>query len=544
MNPAQTASENEHVPVEPKVTVAEKEQPHTTQSVEPKRVGTQSVQNGRVEGFGKQVAQPRSTNTRIASPHALPLSNFHALFIGPRGFMGPHVVRSLLLDPKVSKIYCLNSGRDGFKRLREVFEYHGFLADFDKLKLEFIPADLREERFGLSEEQWSQLRESVHVVVHNAWNTNILKEHGAWDRTFRSSLWQTMNFVRSSFLRPRLVFISCMSAFQNWSNEHPFSPVPERPFSDLEVLAPHGCAHLKHIAEAVLHSEAEIHGFAATTIRIGHVAGPTSGVNGTWPREYFLPGIALISRVIGMIPNDLSDIDWIPSNQVGRIISEICVSETLNREIHNPDDATAQVEYSPHTFNLVNPRTTPWTTFAHILHHRISAMSNTPPTLVPFTTWSAQVSRNPIPKPPRPAADTLNAVLDAALSAMARSTVNMPAAGPMSTALPPRSNPTSSMEPGENRLQGLMPDMSPEQAASADAAKREAKEAAVAIAARKARERYLEVFVWMGEMLRVGGSVWPREIETEQAKRVSGTMRNLGPVTDEMMKAWCEGWGL
>ncbi|KAK5944156.1 large subunit of alpha-aminoadipate reductase [Knufia obscura] len=91
---------------------------------------------------------------------------------GATGFLGCFILRDLLSrkEPEVKKIYALIRAKDtqsALDRLKRTCQAYGVWSDDWKDHIECIPGSLGPSRFGVTEEQWQTLRDTVDVVIHN-----------------------------------------------------------------------------------------------------------------------------------------------------------------------------------------------------------------------------------------------------------------------------------------------------------------------------------------------------------------------------------------
>lgn len=91
---------------------------------------------------------------------------------GGTGFLGSFILAHLLSLEVVSKVICLVRGKneeDALERLRSSAADRGVWQDIwlEKQRVSVVTGDLGETRFGLSEDLWNGLCDSVDAVVHN-----------------------------------------------------------------------------------------------------------------------------------------------------------------------------------------------------------------------------------------------------------------------------------------------------------------------------------------------------------------------------------------
>lgn len=91
---------------------------------------------------------------------------------GATGFLGCFILRDLLSrkEPEVKKVYALVRAGDtqgAFDRLRRTCQAYGVWREDWKHRIDCIPGSLGPARFGVTEEQWKTLADSVDAVIHN-----------------------------------------------------------------------------------------------------------------------------------------------------------------------------------------------------------------------------------------------------------------------------------------------------------------------------------------------------------------------------------------
>ncbi|WVQ79762.1 L-aminoadipate-semialdehyde dehydrogenase [Cryptococcus sp. DSM 104549] len=90
---------------------------------------------------------------------------------GATGFLGAFILRDLL-GRRVKKVICLvraKSAEQGLQRLRESGEGRGVWDEkwVSEGRVEAVVGDLAEEKFGLSEKEWSRVAVEADAVLHN-----------------------------------------------------------------------------------------------------------------------------------------------------------------------------------------------------------------------------------------------------------------------------------------------------------------------------------------------------------------------------------------
>ncbi|KAI0186726.1 male sterility protein-domain-containing protein [Astrocystis sublimbata] len=311
-----------------------------------------------------------------------PGERINVALIGPRGSLGPNIVRQLLDDPRVAEIYCLNRGSDGKERLRSAFQELG-IADskkFDTLdqRLFFMPVNLGESRLGLAASHLKKILNDTSVIIHNAWRVDFSWELDTYRETYLRSIREVIELSSLGRLRPRVAFVSSVSSVQEWAAVFPDSRVEEALPKSYQVASPLGYGRSKHVAERMLAKASSVLGIPITILRLGQVAGPTDTSSGgsKWSTDEWIPSLAAISKILRMIPADLPPIDWVPVDLASRALVELAL---LRDEAGGAAESRAPLR----VFNLVNPNLSQWSTFAVPLSTWVDALVRLDPAGMP-----------------------------------------------------------------------------------------------------------------------------------------------------------------
>ncbi|TVY28697.1 Non-canonical non-ribosomal peptide synthetase [Lachnellula hyalina] len=271
------------------------------------------------------------------------------ILTGSTGSLGYYLLETMLRDPKVQKVYCLNrssNARDKFySRIPEITDS---LKSKDA-KVQFFQASFGAPNFGLLPSQWDQLLSEADVIIHNAWEVNF--NHSL--QTFEADhLRGLRTFIELSLLSPRhpsLNFVSSISAMGNWNSMYADQAIPERIANDQEWSAalPMGYGESKFVAEQMLHAATQA-GISGNVLRLGQIAGPVKrGSIGVWNHQEWFPSLVKTTKNLGAAPKTLGSmnlIDWIPVDVLADVIVEL-VHNTSSRSTNNFN-----------VFNLVNPK--------------------------------------------------------------------------------------------------------------------------------------------------------------------------------------------
>ncbi|KAK7744112.1 putative NRPS-like protein biosynthetic cluster [Cytospora paraplurivora] len=286
--------------------------------------------------------------------------------IGPRGSLGPSIVRDLLADPRVAKIYCLNRGNEGKELLRSITKDRKLSFDVEDERLSFFPIELGKPQIGLSSSHLDEILSNVNVIIHNAWHVDFSWTLDSYKETYLHSVRELVNISSLSPLRPRIAFVSSVASVQNWAAVFPDQPVDEAPLESYEISSPLGYGQSKHIAERVLARASDVSGTPVTILRLGQIAGPTDPDNGggTWATDEWVPSLAALSKTLRLIPSDLPPIDWVPLDLASRAIVELAL-------VGGDMDEMSDDQRLLRVFNVVNPNLTEWSVFVAALQRRL-----------------------------------------------------------------------------------------------------------------------------------------------------------------------------
>lgn len=188
---------------------------------------------------------------------------------------------------------------------------------------------------------------------------------------FIHSIRETIDFSAHSVHGARVVFISSIASVQEWASVYD-TRVSEAPLQSWKVASPLGYGQSKHVCERILTVAAEESRVPVAVLRVGQVAGPAVPTAGIWNTDEWIPSLARLSMCIRVVPNDLSDIDWVPVDTMGKIIEEIATADKLH----------AKHEVPLKIFNLVNPQLRPFARFIEALETQ-----EVPLKRVPMRKW-------------------------------------------------------------------------------------------------------------------------------------------------------------
>ncbi|KAJ7696821.1 acetyl-CoA synthetase-like protein [Mycena rosella] len=288
------------------------------------------------------------------------------LLTGSTGGLGSHILEMLLNLASVERVYAFNRrGRTPLsERQTEAFVDRALEVNLlSSEKLVYLEGDTSEPGLGLPADAWTTLRDTITVIIHNAWTLDFNKSLS----TFEPHIKGTRNLIDLTRQSPkatvvRFLFTSSIASAQGWDPK--VGPFPEELQLDADVAVGNGYGESKYVSERILAAS----GLQATSFRIGQVSGATS--NGAWSTTDWVPAIVKSSIALGSFPsNPAGTVAWItPEAVAGTIV-----------------DAALNTEKSPFAINLVHPRPVTWDAL-------MSSMARTAQRpLIPFADWVHQL---------------------------------------------------------------------------------------------------------------------------------------------------------
>ncbi|KAJ7718257.1 putative aminoadipate reductase [Mycena metata] len=259
---------------------------------------------------------------------------------GSTGGIGSHILEILLRLPAVERVYAFNRPGRTSVADRQTHAFVDRALDVKLLaseKLVYLEGEAAQAGLGLPSDVWNTLRDSVTVIIHNAWTLDFNKNLSS----FESHVKGTRNLIDLARQSPRtgvrFLFTSSIASAQSWDQNR--GPFPEELQLDADVAVGNGYGESKYASERIL----ALSGLDATSFRIGQVSGSTS--NGAWSTTDWVPAIVKSSIALGNFPSDPSGVvAWLPPEAVSQTIVDTALCG----------------EKPPFAINLVHPRPIPW----------------------------------------------------------------------------------------------------------------------------------------------------------------------------------------
>lgn len=123
----------------------------------------------------------------------------NVLLTGVTGFLGSHILYELLINPAVSKIYCLIREKynvtveDRFNKIANTY-FKGYnINDIIKQKVVLLNGNFEKVYLGLGLEKYYKLSKIITTVVHSGAN---VRHYGKYDVFYRANVQATKNIIQ------------------------------------------------------------------------------------------------------------------------------------------------------------------------------------------------------------------------------------------------------------------------------------------------------------------------------------------------------------
>ena len=305
-------------------------------------------------------------------------SNLNVVLTGSTGSFGTYLLRSLLDDPIVSKITCLNRSNDAQNRQQKIFSSLGLKHDLSDSRVNFFQAEYGQPGLGLATDLYKELVTTTDILIHNAWKVDFNHSLTSFEPVHIRGVRNLIDWSIHSARNPRLIFISSISSIGAWNSVHGTTElVPEAPVESGDVAEPMGYAESKNAAEQILGFASQHAGLRTSILRVGQIAGPVDeGSRGVWNEDEWVPSMIKTSKALGALPGSLPSVDWIPVDRLARATIDV-----MHAAGGNP--AAAAV------YNVVHPRPVPWIA----LLENVRTCLGDGVRIVPLAEWIAMVAK-------------------------------------------------------------------------------------------------------------------------------------------------------
>ncbi|MFA9394167.1 MAG: amino acid adenylation domain-containing protein [Halodesulfovibrio sp.] len=266
-------------------------------------------------------------------PHGGQNTFTHPFLTGATGFLGIHVLKSLLQND-VSGVTCLvrATGKDsGLKRILDTAEVYGFSLERFKEKIQIITGDLSLQYFGLEEDQFLELSNNVDAVFHAGALVHYIYSCESLLGPNVIGTREAIRLASTGNVKP-LHHVSTVSVFSPLrSSDDLLILEDEQIEQDMDVFG--GYPQSKWLAERLVQNAINA-GLPAYIYRPGLITGTSS--KGIWNKEDFLWRVIRGSLKAGVIP-DLERVEnFLPVDTVAEALVHISRG-TLEHNVYHLD---------------------------------------------------------------------------------------------------------------------------------------------------------------------------------------------------------------
>ncbi|CEI92072.1 hypothetical protein RMCBS344292_06345 [Rhizopus microsporus] len=297
--------------------------------------------------LAKRYIERAKSDFLVAEEHYDEAQDKVVLLTGATGSLGSFMLRDLLKDFSVKKIYCLVRGKQEGLYQRLVSSFKSRCLDVSLLnsdRVEALPMRMNEPYLGLTKEKYEQLRNEVTIVQHCAWLLDFNMTIGHYDKECISPFYNLLKFAYREVNPMHVYFVSSISA-----SAASGAVVEEKPLRfDSHVAMPMGYAQSKFVCEMLLNYLTKEKNFPCYVERLGQACGDAE--NGVWNTSeqfplMFIAGGSLMHKM----PRFNTNIDWIPVDYAATAMVDImlrtsCLPSRLDDSI----------------YHIVNPRNIKW----------------------------------------------------------------------------------------------------------------------------------------------------------------------------------------
>ncbi|KAL3493686.1 NRPS-like enzyme [Aspergillus germanicus] len=269
---------------------------------------------------------------------------------GSTGTLGTYILDTLLQDPSVAHVYCLNRSHDSKNVQLQKTNQFSLSTSLSSSRVSFHTADLSQPDLALPRETLITIRRTTTHIIHNAWLLRYESPH------------------------PHL------------RGKH-----HTRRDTDNHFHFFHRLWNSKYLAEHIINHAVKTQHLRASVARVGQIAAAVNGP-GAWKREEWFPSLVRSSLWLGALPSSLGPVldrvDWVPVDLLAAVLVELALVSTQPVIPEVGTDAGVEVLHPHNTFP------TAWDVLAPTIASILASYSGRPMETIPLTEWIERVRRD------------------------------------------------------------------------------------------------------------------------------------------------------
>ncbi|KAJ0426103.1 hypothetical protein BJY00DRAFT_307607 [Aspergillus carlsbadensis] len=305
------------------------------------------------------------------------------LLTGSTGTLGTYILDTLLKDPSVTHVYCLNRSHDSKHVQLQTSIRFSLTTSLSSSRVSFYTADLSHPDLALPRETLNNIRKSITHIIHNAWPGNFNLSLASF-KPHLVGLANIINLATTALKSPHLFYISSISSVMNHHNSTPTaSAIPEEIMTTTSTSST-GYGSSKYLAENLINHAVKVQHLRASVARVGQIAAAVNGP-GTWKKEEWFPSLVRSSLWLGALPKSLGSVldrvDWVPVDVLATVLVELALGSSQSFVPAVGLDAGVEVFHPNNTFP------TDWDVLTPTIASILASYSGRHVETVPLTGW-------------------------------------------------------------------------------------------------------------------------------------------------------------
>lgn len=302
---------------------------------------------------GHEIAETESTILQIMENIAQEYSTFTAprvlrnssqtagevvVLTGATGALGAHILHLLRKNGNTRTVYCLvraETHENAHQRVSEALQAkrlpalppNGSSQDSGhQTRIVCLPCQLTQTRFGLSNQDWSEIITEPTTIIHAAWAVNFSLQLPSLVDHILGTRYILELAMKSG---AQMLFISSAASVSS-SSARPILEIPSLKPSDASPL---GYSQSKWVAERMCQAAHDQVcavsdlGFSVSILRVGQLCGNEQGVWNANEAYPLLLSTARLAKCLPELPNEA--LSWLPVDKAAQVVLDIAKHQRL-----------------------------------------------------------------------------------------------------------------------------------------------------------------------------------------------------------------------